>query len=300
MRKIIFRRLNYNRIVLFSFCILFNYCNIYGQLSLDLGNDTTYCTGLYFNDNMVLAPNATIKNAIEPISYTWDCQLKLSETLVFTASDFLDDTTQISPKFIEQIRWSEWIKFKLTVTDATGSSAADSLKVRFSSFVYMSTNFTFNINHGESVYFSWDPLIGGGIAPLSFHWTPSKWLSDSADVNTWCKPESDISYYLIATDSCGCESNPHLTYIISLIPDGIPEKIEKKSAPYEVRGTKLYLKAPNRYKTKISIRSPDGRLINENYLNNSYIDLDNYISNPGLYIITIEIDQKYSFQFYNN
>lgn len=293
----IFRGHNYLRIVLFSFCLAY-YSNIYCQLSIELGNDTTYCTGLHFNENMILAPNATLNNAIEPVSYTWDCELKLSESLVFTASDFLDDTTQISPKFIDQITWPDWIKFELTVVDNKGATASDSLNIRFSSFVFALAHYEYDVNFGDSIYFGWDPLIGGGIAPLSFHWSPSRWLNDSTEVNTWCKPESNISYYLIATDSCGCISDPQLTYIINVIPDGIKDNLEKISAPFEVRGTNLYLKAPIRDKTKILIRTLDGRLISRSNIKSTYIDLKDYISKNGVYIVTIEIDQKYSFMVY--
>lgn len=281
-------------LLFFAFCIVG--LDSFGQTILDAGPDTTFCKGLFNTDTLTLGTSVKIQGAQGPVIYAWECEYILSPTLAFTASDFLDDTTKLTPYFIDYLTWPDWISFVLNVEDSIGNQATDSLKVRFSSFGYANGTIQLSINHGDSVLLS-DALIGGGIKPLSFKWIPEKWLTDPDTLITWCKPDSSISYSQIATDSIGCISERHHAYIITVEPVGIflSEQIPSKILQ---SGTMIKFINIKDEPIMLSIYSLNGILLAEKNILNDQVDLADLTDNTGLLIAYITIgDSEYNIKY---
>ncbi|MBK6284495.1 MAG: hypothetical protein IPF54_19350 [Draconibacterium sp.] len=187
---------------------------------VDAGKDTTFCTGQNFN-TMILGTTAKIMNGKPPFKFAWECTYRLTDKLIFTASDFLNDTTLQSPTFKDITLDQDWLKFTLTVTDSENNIARDSLFVRFSSFSYLTGGGQpwFYIEKGDSILLTFpNSGIGGGIEPLTHYWQPKTYLSDPDSVITWCKPDSSIQYEAFTIDSCGCVSAIPTVYDIRVLP----------------------------------------------------------------------------------
>jgi hypothetical protein len=203
------------------FCYRINETNIYGKcLTVDAGKDTTFCTGQNIN-TMILGTTAKIMNGKSPFKFAWECTYRLTDKLIFTASDFLNDTTLQSPTFKDITVDQDWLKFTLTVTDSENNIARDSLFVRFSSFSYLTGGGQpwFYVEKGDSILLTFpNSGIGGGIEPLTHYWQPKTYLSDPGSIITWCKPDSSIQYEAFAIDSCGCVSAIPTVYDIRVLP----------------------------------------------------------------------------------
>jgi len=130
-------------------CIGISYSCL-GQLTVDVGKDTTYCTGV---GKMYLGKNVTIKNGIEPYTLAWECKVPKGLNSFFHASDLLSDTTAISPYFTYNPTNNRWIKFILHVTDSDNNYRKDSILVRFSEFGYLTGYGGIEIKKGDSFLF---------------------------------------------------------------------------------------------------------------------------------------------------
>ncbi|MCF6332824.1 MAG: T9SS type A sorting domain-containing protein [Draconibacterium sp.] len=173
------------------------------QMTVDAGKDTTYCTGLNIG-TLFLGKNATIINGVEPYSYKWECKVELSPTLIFTASNFLNDTTIATPYFKDWITdmEPEKINFFVSVTDSLGNYAKDSINIGFSGCVCLTGTIVIYINKGDSV---WLDASGGSYGKYEkFFWEPEYGLTNPDSSATWCKPEVETSYSLVQIDTFGC------------------------------------------------------------------------------------------------
>jgi hypothetical protein len=191
----------------------------YSQLIVDAGKDTTFCTGQNIN-TMILGTTAKIMNGKPPFKFAWECTYRLTDKLIFSASDFLNDTTLQSPTFKNIPVDQDWLRFTLTVTDSENNVARDSLFVRFSSFSYLTGGGQpwFYIEKGDSILLTFpNSGIGGGIEPRTYYWQPKTYLSDPNSRVTWCKPDSSIQYEAFAIDSCGCVSAILTVYDIRVL-----------------------------------------------------------------------------------
>ena len=184
---------------LFSFLLLsILSLHMHAQCMVDAGNDTAVCTwnGQY---KIMLKPRILAGEA--PFSFKWTCRDSLTPGLIFTASDFLDDTTAQNPTLID-ISF-EALALTLEVTDAKNNSCSDTVKVYFSQYwISLDDKYAY-IQPGESaaLYTS----VHGGLPPLTYSWTPGNSLSDSTDVNAFASPVVSTTYYLTVTDSIGCQ-----------------------------------------------------------------------------------------------
>jgi hypothetical protein len=148
----------------------------FSQLIVNVGKDTTYCVGLW-RDTMILGSDVQIENGTEPYSFVWESTFKVSDGLVFTASDFLNDTTIKSPLIANNLTWPEWLKFTVFVTDKNNQKGQDEINVRFSTFVYSVGYFGIELDNGDSVLLG-NAFITGGIEPLSYQYQPISGIND--------------------------------------------------------------------------------------------------------------------------
>lgn len=280
-------------------CVLICFFNLANsQIILDAGPDTTYCVNLYFSDTLLLAKNVLIEKAIEPIHCSWECKVEVTNNLIFTARDFLDDTTKLNPRFIDYVHDPFWIKFKLNITDDLGNHASDSLNVRFSSFGYWATEYHINLKIGDSIQFFGLEFIRGGIPPLSYIWEPQIGLTDPSSLSTWCKPDSSTYYYLIAMDSIGCISAPNPSYYVIVNPIGVRDLTDDDIIV--LNGHYLFFKNPYHEKAIISVYSVDGQCLYRVETERDYYNLKEFSENAILLVSILLNNKKYTIKFIQN
>lgn len=201
----------------------------FSQLTVEVGKDTTYCVGLH-PDTMYLPQNITISGGTEPYTIAWECKEPKGLYEFYTASDFLNDTTILTPYFVNAHNPGKWIALTILVTDSENNYAKDSIRIRFSTFRYLPGYIVIEAEKGDSVLFN-QSTVGGGIEPLSFHWEPTIGLTTPDALVTWCKTDSLTQwrneYYIVATDSCGCVSDPGLVYEIRVLTAGIDDQLHE-------------------------------------------------------------------------
>lgn len=263
------------------------------QLKVDAGNDTTYCVGMY-GDTMYLAPDLRIENAIGSYSVRWECEFKLTETLIFTASDILNDTTLLSPLIKEPLTWPDWLQFTVHVTDSANNYTKDNINVRFSTFAYLLGYSVLEVKKGDSILFKYSN-IGKGIDPLSYSWIPKTGLSNPDSLITWCKPDTSTRYYSVAIDSCGCVSEPNLRYDIRVMPTGVKGLNLNSNNLLNIRqnGTKLYFNNPHKQKARITLYSINGGEKYQFSIVDDNLEIARLLKAKGIYIVNISVG-KYS------
>jgi hypothetical protein len=270
------------------------------QLSVDVGLDTTFCAGLWLHqpDTSFLGSNVMVSGGKEPYNYFWSCNIQLSPTLIFNASDLLNDTTTANPFFITNYFNDEWITLKLKVIDSIDSSVYDSINVRFSNFRYHLNYFQEEIKEGDSIQFLGVPLILGGIEPLSYYWYPADFLSDSTDLAAYASPDSTMEYSLYAIDVAGCKSDTVPFYnIIVDNTSGIEtydqdnEKFKVLNGQNEVKINCLDYSLINK-KKHITVYTICGKkLLSASFLNNEYF-ISKAKFNEKIVIVIIRVGNK--------
>ena len=258
----------------------------FSQITIDVGKDTTYCAGLY-PDTMYLGTNLNIDNGAESYSYRWECKVELSPTLIFTANDFLNDTTTATPHFKDWITGIEKIKFFVHVTDSLGNYAKDSINVRFSVCGCPTGTIVVEINKGDSVWLdagdSYDKYE-------KFFWKPEYGLTHPDNSATWCKPEVNTSYSLVMIDTFGCSCICPI-YEIRILPTGVDELNFDRNNILNIRqeGTKIYFYNPLNQEAHIAIYSTSGRIIYNSSTSADNIETNDIIELKGVYIIRITV-----------
>ncbi|MFV0269675.1 MAG: T9SS type A sorting domain-containing protein [Draconibacterium sp.] len=217
--------------------------------------------------------------------------------MTYTASDFLNDTTIRSPVFTRYLTTAEWIKFKVQISDYTGDYEVDSINVRFSSFNYLTAYHIIELNQGDSVLFS-QSSIGGGIEPLKFSWHPTLGLSNPDTLITWCKTDSltqwSNQYDIVATDSCGCISDPNLAYEVRLKTTNLShlEKVKNNSLNIRQENEKIYFDNPDFFSARINLYSLTGAIISSFETKENHININSYLQTTGTYIMSVTLGGK--------
>jgi len=186
-------------------------------LSVNAGSDTSICAG----DLISLGGSPTSFGGLEPYTYKWTCEYTIG-TIKYTASDFLNDTTAANPQLIGFV--GDTIVFHLSVTDNGGNSIKDSIIIRGSYFIKTLDDKTVYLYEGDStqLYTS----VYGGINPISYLWSPTDYMSDSTDVNTYAFPDTTTSYTLLVTDKIGCQTTDNFNVIVW--PTGIGQGLNQQ------------------------------------------------------------------------
>jgi len=277
--------------LLFSIFICFS-LKSYSQLTVNVGKDTTYCTKLYRTE-IPMGLKVNIQNGVAPYTYAWECTIVPYGILEpQTASDILNDSTLISPKIKDEVGlYAKQIKLKLHVTDHAGNTAMDSINVRFSVFGYLDRNWVIELNKGDSILFI-HTTIGGGIEPLTFKWQPRTGLSNPDNLVTWAKPEVSTEYEIIATDSCGCVSEPNLVYDVKVITTNVEEFTAQKENSLNIRqnGKHIYFNNPLRKESHITVYTLNGTAKSEFIVMDDHFAIENLLDNKGFYFVKISVD----------
>ncbi len=265
----------------------------FSQISADAGSNKVVCVGIQDMDTVAIGGSPSALGGTPPYTYTWEAEYTVilgSQTIHYTASNLLNDTTLANPKII--MAETDTIEFRLTVTDSKGHTARDTTTVYYSVFGTHLGTFSFYIDQGDSVYLNGTPNVFGGIPPYEYLWRPNYGLTDSTSIAFWAKPDTSVAYYLTKTDSAGCVEVGGPVYYVYVRPLNV-EEIGSQNAQVVVYPNPVtdYLNISIGGKTQTGfdfrLFSSSGRLIEEKRFQdaNVSIDLANYP--VGLYIYEI-------------
>lgn len=265
---------------------------IKGQCLLDVGPDQYACSGYGVTGENYLGTNIQIQNGVPPYSFTWEAHLVVtigSITNHLHASDFLDDTTQLNPQYLNPL---EDLQFTLTVTDSMGNQCKDSLFVYLSQFNSHLTSISKTIWKGDSAFLDFTPKLFGGIGSLKYLWKPNHGLRDSTSARGfWAKPDSTIAYYLTVEDSVGCTAiAPPLFFVkvnhINLNENSVSPRISIYPNPAS-EFIKFKLKNEHDF-TILRMVNLLGKRVYAPLNSQKEMDVSNLPN--GIYIISLEVD----------
>ncbi len=196
------------------------------QLVVDAGENQHLCEGPdWIIEAIALGGSPSASGGVPPYTYTWSIApieaFFPGSGIFFYASHFLNDTLLPNPILQEVFPLNSFntAYFRLTVTDAAGTSMTDSVQITASDFTSHLMYHTWTINQGDSVFLDKQSNVYGGIGELSYLWQPSHGLSDTTlYTGFWAKPDSTIAYYVTVTDSMGCQQTGDPLYYINVNP----------------------------------------------------------------------------------
>jgi hypothetical protein len=259
-----------------------------GQLFIDAGNDTVYCTDPY-TDTLILGENVKIKTGVEPYTIAWECDVN---TYIGrkTASDLLNDSTLVSPIF----KYGVWVyvnkvKFILNVTDHEGKVARDTVNIFFSKCGCTLGYDVINLTKGDSVWIDAEPYSPGG-SVAAYYWEPSYGLSDPDSAATWCKPDVTTDYYIVTVDTFGCHCSCHALEIrVTATGTNDLELNQKTNMNLKQVGNSIFFNNNLNNEAYISLFSLNGKLLHESCITGNRFDLSNLMPGKGIYIIKVLI-----------
>lgn len=203
------------------------------QCITGMPNDTAIC-GLWGNSfSFTLGGNPSIVGGIAPFTYSWSIDtftvFPSSPTLnhVVYASHFLDDTTSSNPTLTSMDYSNGYQIFYLTITDAGGLSCVDTFRCHVSEWMTYAWNAGDNVNLGDSVELFPNIGMDGAVAPFTYLWSPSTFLSDTTVCCPYSSPTTSISYSVVVTDSIGCQVSS--SFDVFVLPTSIEEQNKNKT-----------------------------------------------------------------------
>ncbi|MBA2422529.1 MAG: T9SS type A sorting domain-containing protein [Chitinophagales bacterium] len=253
------------QIQIFTVCllaaVLFS-LNTYGQCTANAGKDSTFCVSIGI-DAFYLGGSPSVIGGTPPYTYTWTCSYSILNSLFYSASDYLNDTSTANPLLIEHN--SDTLAFYLTVSDSLGNICSDTIIVKFCSYVWSLEDKFVVINQGDTTQLY--PGIGSGCPPLLYEWSPNYYISDPNVSDPFVSPDTTTYYIAMVTDSAGCQGydEPFEVYVI---PTGtndhqIPHVIiDIFPNPLYDRSTIRILR-PDRSELKIEFYDAFGRVIKQ-------------------------------------
>ncbi len=196
-----------------------------GQCIADAGPDIVVCCGFDGMDTVQIGGNPTASGGVPPYTYIWESEWQVG-SWIYTASDFLDDTTLANPTILYT---GENLTFHLTIIDSESNICTDSVNVKFSFFGTHLMYVYYDIQQGDSIFLTGLANVLGGIPPVEYLWRPNHGLTDSTSLSFWAKPDTSVAYYLTATDSAGCSATGAPVYFVNVIPVSIESQDLSKS-----------------------------------------------------------------------
>lgn len=264
-------------ILLFAGVFISNVC--FSQVVADAGNDTAFCSSNW--EEASIGGNPSAKEGTEPYTYAWSAEYNYAGH-IYPASIMLVDTTVANPVFTGYFHDSA--VFHLTVTDSKDNIAYDSIRVRFSEYIFCLGECRHEVSLGDSVKLG--HCIFGGIPPFQYSWTPEESLSDPTSETPWAKPQSSTHYTLVYTDSIGCQTTSYCE--VSVIPAGIRSDYSSgdflKIYPNPSNGIINFKFTHPQYNNSVlKIYSTSGKRVKEVLVDDSVLAIDLADLSPGIY-----------------
>ncbi|QQS52534.1 MAG: hypothetical protein IPM71_07310 [Bacteroidota bacterium] len=150
----------------------------------------------------------------------------------------------------------------------------------------------FYLSKGDSIQFFDNIFVGGGIPPIEYYWTPSKWLDDSARINAWCKPLESTEYSQYIIDSAGCNSGSNTGYFVFVNPTSAQNIHDESENQLNLQqhGNSLVFNNPHNKRATFSIYTIDGKKIVTSHTTNSHIDISSLIDNGSMIICVLSME----------
>lgn len=245
------------------------------QLSLDLGPDTAYCA--VEEAQFVLGEKMTITGGEEPYKFKWHTIYDIGLKNAYTASDLLMDTTARFPVFKAPLLGNAWDPIYLTVYDAAGDSATDTINVWFTQYAYVLGYLDYYIEQGDSISLNYSTegnASGGGIEPIALFWVPDDNISEPMDGRAWFKPDTTTDYMVYRVDANGCKSMENTVFMITVSPKAQNTEIINEG-DFVINQTGKYILFPNPAgnMAHIKIYTLKGKLLKETTTNMDRYDL---------------------------
>jgi hypothetical protein len=178
------------------------------------GNEGLWCPDQL--EEVLVGGAPTAWGGVEPYSYSWDAAGYLNGS-VQEVNDLIDDPLGANPALISL---SDSVALYLEVTDSTGSVALDTVWHTFSNLSVCPDMWTAEFFRGDSIQL--DHCVEGGMEPLSYHWAPAEFLSDTSASNPWASTDTlSVTFELVVTDTLGCEVRSE--YTVSYSTTGIDD-----------------------------------------------------------------------------
>ena len=255
---------------------------------VDCGNDTVFCSRLYADTSFHIGTKVKIYNGTAPFTYKWSCKYQYSYYIA-TASNFLNDTSILNPFIKVSITGEKRsLHFYLAVKDKNDNVATDSITIRPSSFIYSAGEYEFYLHKGDSMqFFEGFVVVGGGIPPLKYYWTPTVGLDDSSKINAWCKPQQSTFYYQYVIDSAGCKSVPNGAYIITILPTSV-KNIGDMLNLHQSGNRMIFCNSYNKL-AKLSFYSIDGKKIYTGETTDSFFVIPNLLDKNSITICVLSL-----------
>jgi hypothetical protein len=257
-------------------------------LVIDAGADKYICmnsTG--FQPGSGIGGSPTIISGVPPFEIKWETQQSIGSA-VFTASDFLNDTTSANPLFIDF--GFPPMTFYITVKDGLNQIAKDTIIVNLSSYSIIPEPNIQYITAGDTTIIS--PNLFGGVPPISYSWSPNYNISDTSSSmpNVW--PSQSTTYQCTITDAVGCVNTENINYAtVNVWPVNTKQTLieDLKIYPNPTQDY-LVIKLEKGEIQHLKITDMSGRIIlQQSKVINNQIDISHLVS--GTYILKVE-DEK--------
>ncbi len=256
-------------------------------LNVDVGNDTIFCGGYGQTDTLFLGSNLKIENGIPPYSFKWESRFEISESLVFTASDFLNDTTAANPYIIDNMGWGHLPqRFFVQVTDAENNTAIDSINIKFSLCECIPFYNVIQLNKGDSVFLDARTPV---VESVKYYWEPSSGLSHPDSTETWCKPDSTTNYFLVRVNSFGCLCSCYWYEVRVIDTTGVTsKKVAQSETKCFLSGNGLKVERTNDLPYRLTVTTLTGQVLHSGEYNERYLHLTELEIKPqALYLVTV-------------
>jgi hypothetical protein len=277
------------KLILIFFFLLSSSMKLSGQLTVNAGIDTIFCSGM---GDLRLGGNPTASGGEEPYTYKWELLPVFVRDHRISTSRLINDSTSANP-LLMSLSYSglnDTVTFVLTVTDADSNSKNDSVKIIISTIGWRTLmGFVPTIILGDSVQLT--PLnICNGIAPFSYHWTPEASLSDPYIRNPYAKPDTTTLYTCVVTDALGCSAHDHNH--VWVIATGIPDldKQENSSVIFPNPITlDSQIKITNYLNKKLNIKvvNMSGQVVLNDWFHSDSYNIGEKITKTGSYLYII-------------
>ncbi|MBS1685158.1 MAG: T9SS type A sorting domain-containing protein [Bacteroidetes bacterium] len=288
------------RIITLLICIGF-IGGVRAQCIVDAGPDRILCAQMSGGVIDTVQLNATVSGAAGPVTCEWFFRYAdtAGSTIIdYTAAELLDSTASLHPRIVAPI-WglTSYHPLWVVVTDSAGHTCRDTLSVKLSQFVYcLAACQMWNVPATSVTLFG---CIGGGVAPLSYAWTPSRYLSDTTSPGPVATTPLDsfMTYYCHVTDSAGCFGGTSVCNIQLTGPASINETnlLHAKIYPDPIDRTSiLEIDNAGNQSYAVTIYNDLGAVVVTTSLQGHTMDIGALGLSGGVYGLMISDDQRRS------